>query len=147
MCSSAAQVDRTKSGSGPFLKVPRVDALSATAYVGSAMAVVLKRLSTLWLTLALLITVSAPVPAMMAQPDLGVRADTGGAYGGPQPPCTGHMPNCTDHLCCVTISTLPTSPALVAVALDWTSLYYPLTPGTLSGISVKPELSPPILAA
>ena len=111
------------------------------------MAVVLKRLSTLWLALALLITVSAPVPAMMVQPDLGVRADTGGAYGGPQPPCTGHMPNCTDHLCCVTISTLPTSPALVAVALDWTSLYYPLTPGTLSGISVKPELSPPILAA
>jgi len=31
--------------------------------------------------------------------------------------------------------------------LEWASLYYRCVPQSLSGISVKPELSPPILTA
>jgi hypothetical protein len=52
-----------------------------------------------------------------------------------------------DHICCVTASALPASLASVEMPFEWTSLYYPLVPESLSGISVKPELSPPILAA
>jgi len=39
------------------------------------------------------------------------------------------------------------SPATIAVPVEWTSLDYDLAPQALTGISVKPELSPPILAA
>jgi|SRR5438105_7512039 len=112
------------------------------------MATVLKRLLTLGLTLALVVgTTTQLMPSSMAHPDTGIRADVTGGGAGPQPPCTGHMPNCIDHLGCVTVSALPASPASIAVAFEWTSLSYDFAPGSLSGISVKPELSPPILAA
>jgi len=45
------------------------------------------------------------------------------------------------------VSALPTSPTAIAAAFEWTSLGYVLMPESLAGISVKPELSPPILAA
>ena len=66
---------------------------------------------------------------------------------GPQPPCTGHMPNCLDPGGCITVSALPASPTSIAVPVEWTSLDYDLVPQALTGISVKPELSPPILTA
>jgi hypothetical protein len=45
------------------------------------------------------------------------------------------------------VSALPASLGTVAVAVEWRRVYYSFAPGSLSGISVKPELSPPILAA
>jgi hypothetical protein len=110
------------------------------------MAAVSKRLLTLGLLLALVVGMTAQlVPVGVAQPDLAVSV-ADGCVGSP-PPCTGHMPNCVDHICCVTVSALPASLASVGMPFEWTSLYYPLVPESLSGISVKPELSPPILAA
>jgi hypothetical protein len=112
------------------------------------MASVLIRLSTLWLAMAFLIATPALlVPVGVAQPYIAASADLADGCAGYQPPCTGHMPNCVDHICCVTVSALPASLASVGVAFEWTLLYYPLAPESLSGISVKPELSPPILAA
>jgi hypothetical protein len=57
------------------------------------------------------------------------------------------MPNCVDQVGCVTVSALPNSPVSIAVAFEWESLDYDRAAESLSGISVKPELSPPILAA
>jgi hypothetical protein len=112
------------------------------------MAAALKRLLTLGLMLALVIGTTAQlVPVSMAQSDMGVSANLADGCAGPKPPCTGRMPNCLDHICCVTVSALPASLASVGMPFEWTSLYYPLAPESLSGISVKPELSPPILAA
>ena len=112
------------------------------------MAAALKRLLTLGLMLALVVgTTSQLMPSSVAHPDMGLRADMTGGDAGPQPPCTGHMPNCIDHLGCLTVSALPASPVAIAVALEWTSLNYDFAPTPLFGISVKPELSPPILAA
>ncbi len=90
------------------------------------MATVTKRLLTLGLALTFLIGVTAQLS---------------------QPPCAGHTPNCVDHLGCITVSALPALPATIAVPVEWTSLDYDPVPETLSGISIKPELSPPILAA
>lgn len=112
------------------------------------MAAALKRLLTLGLMLALVIRTTAQLmPSSMAHPDMGLRADMAGGCDRPQPPCTGHMPNCIDHLGCLTVSALPASPVAIAVVFEWTSLDYDLAPTALSGRSVKPELSPPILAA
>ena len=112
------------------------------------MAMMLKRLMTLGLTLAFLVGVTVQlVPPSMAETPTSVSAGMPGCCDIPQPPCTGHLPNCVDHLGCVTVSALPTSPTAIAAAFEWTSLGYVLMPESLAGISVKPELSPPILAA
>ena len=126
----------------------RVDPVSSPAHVCFAMAMVLKRLHAVCLALALLIGLTAQLlPPSITEAQMTVSGDMAGGCSGPQPPCTGHMPNCVDHVCCVTVSALPASLASVAVAFEWTSLSYRLAPESLSGISVKPELTPPILAA
>jgi len=111
------------------------------------MAMFVKRLLTLGLALAFLVGVTGqPMPSSMASPQIALSADMAGGCAGPQPPCTGHMPNCVDHSC-ITVSALPASPALIGVPVEWTSLDYILARQALAGISVKPELSPPILTA
>jgi hypothetical protein len=112
------------------------------------MAIVLKRLLMLGLALALLVGVMGQrMPSSMATPQMTVSGDMGGGCAGRQPPCTGHMPNCLDHGGCITVSALPASPNSMAVPVEWTSLGFDLAPQALAGIPVKPELSPPILAA
>jgi hypothetical protein len=112
------------------------------------MATVLKRLLTLCLALAFLLGVTGQlVPSSMAAPQMTASADMGGGCAGPQPPCTDHMPNCLDHGGCITVSALPASPTSIVVPVEWKSLNYDFAPQALTGIAVKPELSPPILAA
>ena len=112
------------------------------------MAAIAKRLLTLGLALTFLIGVTAQLmPSSMPEAQVTISAEMGGGCAGPQPPCTGHTANCVDHLGCVTVSALPALPATIAVPVEWTSLVYDFAPQALAGISVKPELSPPILAA
>jgi hypothetical protein len=109
--------------------------------------VVVKRLLTLCLALAFLVGVTGQLmSSSMAAAPIMVSADMAGGCASPQPPCTGHLPNCVDHLGCITVSALSVSPTLIAAPVEWTSLDYDLAPQALTGISVKPELSPPILA-
>jgi hypothetical protein len=111
-------------------------------------AAVLERVLTLCLALAFLVGVTGQLmPSSMAAPQIAVSADMAGGCAGAQPPCTGHMPNCLYHGGCITVSAMPAPPATIAVPVEWTSLDYALAPQALAGISVKPELTPPILAA
>jgi hypothetical protein len=111
-------------------------------------ATIPKRLLTVCLALAFFVGATVQVlPSSMAIGETGVHADMAGGCAGPQPPCTGHMPNCVDHVGCVTVSALPASPISVAVAFEWASPDYDLVSESLAGISVKPALLPPILAA
>ncbi|HYU12715.1 MAG TPA: hypothetical protein VEK82_09075 [Stellaceae bacterium] len=112
------------------------------------MATVTKRLLTLGLALTFLIGVTAQLmPSSMPEAQVTMSAEMAGGCADSQPPCAGHTPNCVDHLGCITVSALPALPATIAVPVEWTSLDYDPVPETLSGISIKPELSPPILAA
>ena len=112
------------------------------------MATALKRLLTVCLALTLVVGVTTQLmPIRMAAPQIAVSAELGGGCDGPQSPCTGHMPNCLDQGGCISVSAVPTSAATIAVPVEWSSLDYHLAPQALSGIFVKPELSPPILAA
>jgi hypothetical protein len=126
----------------------RVDQFSPPAHLCIAMAMVFKRVRVVCLALAFLVGLTAQLlPPSMPEAQMTVRGDMAGGGSGPQPPCTGQMPNCIDHLGCLTVFALPASPTSVAVAFEWASLDYDLAAESLSGISVKPELSPPILAA
>jgi hypothetical protein len=116
-------------------------------YVVAGMVTVLKRLLTLGMALVFLGGVTAQLlPSSMAETTT-VSSGMTGCCDSPQSPCTGHMPNCLDHGGCISVSVLPTSPATIAVPVEWTLLAYDLAQQALAGISVKPELSPPILAA
>ena len=109
---------------------------------------VLQRLLRLCLALAFLLGVTTQLmPPSMAAAETAVSNHMAGCCTGPEPPCTGHMPNCLDHGGCIAVSALPSSPAAIAVPVEWTSLDYDLAPQALLGISAKPELSPPILKA
>ncbi len=100
------------------------------------------------LALALVLGVTAQLmPSAIAGPQATACAGMGTGCDGAKPPCTGHAPSCVDRVGCVTISALPTSPTTVAVPVEWTLLDYNLVPVSLIGISVEPELSPPILTA
>jgi hypothetical protein len=113
-----------------------------------AMTAVPKRLLTLCLALAFLVGVTVQLmPPTVAAAETLVSADMSGGCARPEPPCAGQTPNCVAHLGCVTVSALPAVPASVAVVCEWTALGYVLAPQALSGISVEPELSPPILAS
>lgn len=137
---------RDESSFFPGLRC-RVDPHSSEAHF-SGMAPVLKRLLTFGLALAFLAGVTAQLlPTNMAGAQMTAQADMADGCAGHHPPCTGHMPNCLDHGGCITISALPASPTTIAVPVEWTSLDYALAPQALAGIRVKPELSPPILAA
>jgi len=112
------------------------------------MAVIPKRLLTLCLALAFLLGVTAQlVPPSMAGTESGVCTDMAGGRDGSRNPRPSHLPNCIDHLGCLTLTALPASPTALAVAFEWTSLDYDFTAHSLAGISLKPELSPPILTA
>ncbi len=112
------------------------------------MATIAKRLLTLCLASALVIGVTAQLmPSSIAQAQMTVSAEMAGGCAGPKAPCTGHSPSCIDRVGCVTVSVVPTAPASIPAPIEWTSLGYDLAPELLAGISVKPELSPPILAA
>lgn len=112
------------------------------------MARIAKRLLAVCLALALVLGVTVQLmPSAMAQAQMAASAGMAGGCDSPKPPCTGHAPNCLDHVGCITVSALPASPTAVAVPVEWTSLDYDLAPVSLAGISVQPELSPPILAA
>jgi hypothetical protein len=125
-----------------------VDPLFTAAHISLGMATVLHRFLRLCLALALMVGVTGQLmPHGMAAPQVIMSADTAGGCAGPQPPCTGHMPNCLDHGGCITVSALPALPTSIAVPVEWASLDYDLAPESLAGISVKPELSPPILTA
>lgn len=107
----------------------------------------LRRLLLLGLALAFALGGMAQLmPPSMAASQTTLNADMSGCDG-PKLPCTGHMPNCLDHGGCITVSAVPTSPTAIAAPVEWISLDYDFSPQTLAGISVEPELSPPILAA
>jgi hypothetical protein len=112
------------------------------------MATVLKRLLTVCFALAFVVGVMGQLlPTSMAAPQMTMHADMDGGCAGHKAPCSGHMPNCLDHGGCITIFVLSPPPTSMAVSVEWTSLVYALAPQALTGISVEPELSPPILAA
>lgn len=112
------------------------------------MATLAKRLLALSLALALVIGVTGQLmPAGASTAQTTVSAGMAGGCDGPKPPCTGQTPSCVDHVGCITVSAIPTSPASMTVPVEWTSLGYDLAPESLAGISIKPEISPPILVA
>jgi hypothetical protein len=118
------------------------------AHVISAMAAVFHRLLTLCLALGLVVGVPMRlVPCGMAETPVGVAADNDDGCAPAQRACTEPGPSCVDHVGCIAQPGVPAALRLPLVPFEWTALAYNGAISRLSGISIEPELSPPIRAA
>ncbi len=59
-------------------------------------------------------------------------------------PCKGVMPGCADMLSCNLGAGLPAHVTAVAYKLIWTSVAYRTLADALEGLTVEPDLGPPI---
>jgi hypothetical protein len=110
-----------------------------------------KRLSTAILAFAFLVglTMQAVLPARAAAmpKPMSAAGMPGHSDERPLAPCKPATPLCVDHVGCVTVIAVPSSPAAMGVPIRWRAIRYELAASSLTGRSVEPELSPPILAA
>ena|SRR5579862_9929602 len=112
------------------------------------MAIILRRLLTFGVALAFLVgTTAQRVPCGMAYAETSMGADMAADAAQTKAPGSDRRPTCVDRLGCVGAPALPASPPSVGVTLQWISPDYDLATAPLSGISLKPDLSPPIPAA
>ena len=108
----------------------------------------LRRLLTVCLAAAFLVGATVQLlPPSTALAATGMHNNKMGGCAGPEVPPAKHMPNCIDNLGCLVVQAVPASPTTVAVPFRWTAVAYSLGTASLLGLSVEPELSPPILAA
>jgi hypothetical protein len=112
------------------------------------MAMALRRFLTLCLVATFFVGATVQIlPWNPAMADTIGHSDDMAGCAGHAPAPVKHMPNCIDHYGCLTVQVLPTSPALLAVPFQWMSVTYSVGAAPLLGLSIKPELTPPILAA
>jgi len=111
------------------------------------MTIVLRRLLTLCLAAVFLLGATVQMlPSSAAMADTGGSGKTAGCTE-PEAPSGKQMPNCIDRFGCLVVQALPIWPALLAVPFQWISVAYVFGAAPLLGLSLKPELSPPILAS
>ena len=60
-------------------------------------------------------------------------------------PCQGLTLECIDKMGCVAGSILPTPLATIVDRVSYTKIYYALPPGPDHGVTVEPEIFPPIV--
>jgi hypothetical protein len=112
------------------------------------MAAMLKRFLTLGLALAVLVGATAQLmPCSMARADMPAGVGNMAGCADQHDLCGNHVPNCLDHVGCAAVTALPAMPVSIAVAFAWAPLVYDPATASISGISIRPELSPPTLLA
>jgi hypothetical protein len=135
-------------GASGYVSTARVDQRIPCEHVRCAMSMVLRRFLSICLSAIFLVGATVQVlPSGMAMADMSAQADMGGGCDQPKPPCPDRGPNCIDHFGCLSVSALPISPTALPVPFQWTAVAYELGTAPLLGLSVKPELFPPIRAA
>lgn len=112
------------------------------------MAAILRRLLSIGLAATFLVGATVQVvPSSIAMADMGARSDIGAGCDEPKPPCPDRTPNCIDHFGCLTVPALPISPTALPVPFRWATIAYEFGTAPLLGLSLKPELFPPIRTA
>jgi hypothetical protein len=111
------------------------------------MATVLRRLLTFCLAATFFVGATVQIlPFTAAMADTGIHTDKMAGCDRDAPPVK-QMPNCIDHYGCLTVQALTASPASLPVPVQWVSVAYVFGATPLLGLSVKPELTPPIPTA
>jgi hypothetical protein len=112
----------------------------------------LKRLAVYFLAFAittgLVLQVAGSALAGAGQPAMSMAAmDMGNGCNQPAPPCKGMTPDCIDSMGCLVSSVVPVAPLAASLPFQWGAVSYFSLFAVLTGVSIKPEHSPPILYA
>jgi hypothetical protein len=83
---------------------------------------------------------------MVGQTTSITAGETMGHGDGAHNPCKGFKPRCVDHAGCVLISGVSMIPVSAPAPVTWDEIEYGELAMSLAGLSIEPELSPPILA-
>lgn len=62
-------------------------------------------------------------------------------------PCNGLTPACIDSVGCAVPTALPVPPLSASTMFEWVAATFTLPDNSMSGLSVEPDLTPPILRA
>ena len=108
----------------------------------------IKHLLIVSLALSLLVGgTSQFVSCAVSQAEIGLYVGKADECAEAKVSCTDQMPTCIGNAGCLMLTALPAPPASIALVFAWTSLEFESATGALAGISMRPELSPPILLA
>lgn len=112
----------------------------------------LKRATTCLLALAFVLGVTLQIAGLALaageQPVIGMATmEMGGDCGQPAQPCNGLTPDCINSMGCVINTAAPVAPHAVSELLQWDAIRYFSLNAVPSGVSIKPEHSPPIACA
>jgi hypothetical protein len=112
------------------------------------MATILRRLLSICLAATFFVGATVQVlPSSMAMADTSAHADMGGGCDQPKPPCPDRGPNCIDHFGCLSVPALLIFPTALQTPFQWAAVAYEFGTAPLLGLSLKPELFPPIRTA
>ncbi|HEY0524440.1 MAG TPA: hypothetical protein VGD08_13690 [Stellaceae bacterium] len=120
---------------------------------GHIFMLMLRWLSVLLLVLALVASTTMQLmPHAFAVPPAGSAAPCEmmniatpeAPTGSSDMPCKGMIPVCQDSLGCAVVFDLPIPPRAAPVAVDWMQVVWTVVQSTLAGLTVEPEVSPPI---
>ena len=89
------------------------------------------------------IAASAGADAAVPCDMMDMKTDTAPA-GAPDMPCKGKIPDCADSLGCAVFVDLPARPHGAPVAVHWTKVAWSAAQPSLAGLTLEPELTPPI---
>lgn len=109
----------------------------------------LKRAAAYFLAFALIFGVglqlagSAMAAAGQAAP-LMAAMDMGSGCDQPAPPCNGVTPDCVDAMGCLVNAAAPGASLAAPTPITWGAVSYSGQDAMSSGVSIKPEHSPPI---
>jgi hypothetical protein len=95
----------------------------------------------------LLVATTQLIPLASAAPDCNMTMMSHGADGGGPVPCTDMTPTCIVDVGCAFVVSLPAPHLGLSAPLSWTRVAYGTSSNASRGLSIKPDLTPPILPA
>lgn len=109
----------------------------------------LRQIATYVLALAIVLGTTlqamASASAAIPQPSMTMSDVDMAKSDYPNPPCKGMTPICIDSLGCVINIGVPAASPLASIPFEWGVVSYFFSLAALAGVSIEPELSPPII--
>jgi hypothetical protein len=111
----------------------------------------LRRVSVILLAFAFVVGLTAQVAAgawtMHGCPMSAASMGTSSQDSQSDTPCNGLTPACMDSVGCAVPTALPVPQLLASTMFEWVAATFTLPDNSMSGLSVEPDLTPPILRA
>jgi hypothetical protein len=125
--------------------------LNAATRERISLQLMLKRTATYLLAIAVFLGMTLQViplaSAMTSQSAMSMAGMDMSDCDHPAAPCKGITPDCIDSMGCLMTVALPATQLSAPVPFKWDAVSYGFAVANFAGMTLRPELSPPILRA